>query len=173
MAAQRILFVKLSSLGDVVHNFPAITDLARRHAGAHIGWAVEEAYADLVRLHPAVSESIPVGLRGLRDHPLDGERWRRLAASRRALQGKRWDCIVDTQGLIKSALVACTARGPAHGMDRASAREPAAALFYRRSIGVPRSLHAVERNRRLVGQVFGYAPSGPADYGLEIPPYPP
>jgi heptosyltransferase I len=173
MAAQRILFVKLSSLGDVVHNFPAVTDLARHRPGAHIGWAVEEAYAELVRLHPAVGESIPIGLRGLRDHPFDGERWRRVLASRRALQGHRWDCIVDTQGLLKSALVAGSARGPAHGMDRSSAREPAAAFFYRRGFSVPRALHAVERNRRLVGQVFGYAPQDIADYGLESPPYPP
>jgi heptosyltransferase-1 len=173
MSAPRILFVKLSSLGDVVHNFPAITDLARQRAGAHIAWAVEEAYADLVRLHPAVSESIPVGLRGLRDHPFEGERWRRLLAARRSLREARWDHVVDTQGLLKSALVACSARGPAHGMDRASAREPAAAVFYRRAFPVARALHAVERNRRLVGQVFGYTPEGPADYGLEIPPYPP
>ena len=173
MHAQRILFVKLSSLGDVVHNFPAVTDLARRHPGAHIGWAVEEAYADLVRLHPAVRESIPIGLRGLRDHPLDRERWRRLLGSRRALKEQRWDRIVDTQGLVKSALVAASARGPAYGMDRVSAREPFAALLYRRGFPVPRGLHAVERNRRLVAQAFGYTPEGPADYGLEIPPYPP
>ena len=173
MQARRILFVKLSSLGDVVHNFPAVTDLARHHPDAHIAWAVEEAYADLVRLHPAVRESIPVGLRGLRDHPFDAERWGRMLAARRALRTARWDCIVDTQGLVKSALVASTARGPAHGMDRASAREPAAALLYRRGHAVPRAMHAVERNRRLVAQVFGYPADGPADYGLELPPYPP
>jgi heptosyltransferase I len=173
MPAQRILFVKLSSLGDVVHNFPAVTDLARRHPGAHIGWAVEEAYADLVRLHPAVRESIPMGLRGLRDHPFDRERWRRLRASRQTLKGQRWDCVVDTQGLLKSALVANTARGPTYGLDRASAREALSPLFYRRSFAVPRALHAVERNRKLVGQVFGYEPEGAAEYGLEIPPYPP
>ena len=173
MQARRILFVKLSSLGDVVHNFPAVTDLARHHPEAHIAWAVEEAYADLVRLHPSVRESIPVGLRGLRAHPFDGERWARMLAARRALRGPRWDCIVDTQGLVKSALVAGSARGSSHGMDRASAREPAAALLYRRGYPVPRGFHAVERNRRLVAQVFGYEPSGPADYGLEIPPYPP
>ena len=173
MPAQRILFVKLSSLGDVVHNFPAVTDLARRHPGSHIAWAVEEAYAELVRLHPAVRESIPIGLRAVRDAPLDRERWSRVFAARRALQGPRWDRIVDTQGLLKSALVAASAPGPAFGMDRASAREPIAAAFYRRGFAVPRALHAVERNRRLVAQVFGYEASGPADYGLEVPPYPP
>ena len=63
MPGPRVLFVKLSSLGDVVHNFPAVTDVVRRLPGAHVAWAVEEAYADLVRLHPGVAEAIPVGLR--------------------------------------------------------------------------------------------------------------
>lgn len=173
MPAQRILFVKLSSLGDVIHHLPAVTDLARRMPGCHVAWAVEEAYAELVRLHPAVLESIPVGLRALRSHPLDSERWRRMGAARRALSATRWDYVIDTQGLLKSALVAKAAAGRSFGMDGASAREAAAAWFYDESFPVPRALHAVERNRRLVGRVLGYEPEGPADYGLESPPYPP
>ena len=173
MPAQRILFVKLSSLGDVIHHLPAVTDLAKRMPGVHVGWAVEEAYAELVRLHPAVVESIPVGLRALRSHPLDAESWRRMGAARRALAAKRWDYVIDTQGLLKSALVAKTAAGRSFGLDGASARESAAAWFYDQAYAVPRALHAVERNRRLVGQVLGYEPEGAADYGLETPPYPP
>ena len=173
MPAQRILFVKLSSLGDVIHHLPAVTDLARRIPGAHVAWAVEEAYAELVRLHPAVQESIPVGLRALRSHPLDSERWRRIGAARRALAATRWDYVIDTQGLLKSALVAKAAAGRSFGMDGASAREGAAAWFYDQSFAVPRALHAVERNRALVGRVLGYEPGGPPDYGLETPPFPP
>lgn len=172
-AQQQVLFVKLSSLGDVIHHLPAVTDLARHRPGARICWAVEEAYADLVRLHPAVAESIPVGLRALRRHPLRAERWRRLAAARRALGARRWDYVVDTQGLLKSALVARAASGRRFGLDRSSAREPIAAWLYHERIAVPRALHAVERNRRLVAAVFGYPVEGPADYGLELPPYPP
>lgn len=173
MPAQRILFVKLSSLGDVIHHLPAVTDLGRRLPGAHVAWAVEEAYAELVRLHPAVAESIPVGLRALRSHPLDSERWRRMGAARRALAAKRWDYVIDTQGLLKSALVAKAAAGRSFGLDGASAREGAAAWFYDEAFTVPRALHAVERNRLLVARVLGYEPEGPADYGLEPPPYPP
>lgn len=173
MPAQQILFVKLSSLGDVIHHLPAVTDLARHLPEARIAWAVEEAYADLVRLHPAVAESIPVGLRGLRRHPLQAERWRRIAAARRSLAARRWDYVVDSQSLIKSALVTRAAQGKRFGLDAASAREPAAAWFYDERIEVPRALHAVERNRRLVARVFGYELDGPADYGLETPPYPP
>jgi heptosyltransferase-1 len=173
MPAQRVLFVKLSSLGDVVHHMPAVTDLARARPGMHIAWAVEEAYVGLVRLHPAVAETFPIGLRALRKRPLSPARWSGLAAARRSLARGGWDFVVDTQGLLKSAVVARFARGAAFGLDKASARERSAARFYDVKLAVPRGLHAVERNRRLVAQVFGYEPQGPADYGVSAPAEPP
>jgi heptosyltransferase-1 len=173
MPAQRVLFVKLSSLGDVVHHMPAVTDLARARPGTHVAWAVEEAYAGLVRLHPAVAQAIPVGLRSLRRRPLSPALWSRLAATRRELRRGAWDFVVDTQGLLKSAMVARFARSASFGLDRQSARERAAARFYDVKIAVPRAMHAVERNRRLVAQVFGYALDGPADYGMVAPAAPP
>ena len=173
MPAPRILFVKLSSLGDVVHHLPAVTDLAERLPDAHLGWAVEEAYAELVALHPAITEAIPVSLRGIRRDPLSAAPWRRLASARRAMGRGHWDYVVDTQGLLKSALIARFASGSAFGLDAASAREGLASRFYDVKIFVPRALHAVERNRRLVGQVFGYVPRGVARYGLSRPASPP
>ena len=173
MTAQRVLFVKLSSLGDVVHHMPAVTDLARARPGAHIAWAVEEAYLPLVKLHPAVVEAFAVALRSLRRRPLSPSMWSRLGATRRALRDGRWDFVVDTQGLMKSAVVARFARAPSFGLDKASARERGAARFYDVKLAVPRGLHAVERNRRLVAQVFGYSLDGPADYGLGVPAAPP
>jgi heptosyltransferase I len=122
MPAQQILFVKLSSLGDVIHHLPAVTDLARHRPQARLSWAVEEAYADLVRLHPSLAESIPVGLRALRRRPLQAEGWRRIADTRRALRSRRWDYIVDTQGLLKSALVARAAPRRRSRLEGASAR---------------------------------------------------
>ena len=170
MPAPRVLFVKLSSLGDVVHNFPAVTELAAHVPGIGISWAVEEAFADLVRLHPAVGDVLPVGLRGLRARPWALERWRGVGLTRRRLAAGAFDYVVDTQGLVKSAVVAWAAKRVAFGPDRASAREKAAARFYDVKLPVPRGRHAVERNRLLVGQVFGYVPRGPADYGLVPPP---
>jgi heptosyltransferase-1 len=169
MSAPRVLFVKLSSLGDVIHHFPAATDLARHRPEARLAWAVEEAYAELVRLHPGVVEVIPVGLRGLRGDILDRARWRRLGQSRRSLARGGWDYVIDSQGLIKSALVARAANGVSFGMDRASARERLAARFYDVRLPVARDRHAVERNRDLVGQVFGYRPGARAHYGLAAP----
>ena len=173
MPAQRVLFVKLSSLGDVVHHMPAVTDLARARPGTHIAWAVEEAYVGLVRLHPAVRETFPVGLRSLRKRPLSPTLWSRLAATRGSIRRAGWDFVVDTQGLLKSAMVARFARAACFGPDKASARERAAARLYDVKLAVPRQMHAVERNRRLVAQVFGYEVDGAADYGISPPAQPP
>jgi heptosyltransferase-1 len=169
MAGPRILFVKLSSLGDVIHHLPAVSDLARERPDAHLGWVAEEAYCELVALHPAVSETFPAHLRSLRSNPLRPAAWRSLAATRRALRAGQWDYVIDAQGLLKSALVASFARSNAFGLDRKSAREGMAARFYDVKIPVPRAMHAVERNRRLVAEVFGYAVAGPPRYGLAPP----
>ena len=173
MPGPRVLFVKLSSLGDIVHLLPAVTELAEQRPGARIAWAVEEAYVDLVTLHPAVAEAIPVGLRGLRRAPLAARAWRRVARARRLMRERAWDFVVDAQGLLKSAVVARFARAPSFGFDAKSARERIASRFYDVKVRVPRELHAVERNRRLLGEVFGYEPRGAARYGLLLPDAPP
>jgi heptosyltransferase-1 len=169
MPAPRVLFVKLSSLGDVVHNFPAVSDLAQCLPGAHIAWAVEDAYVDLVRLHPAVAEAIPVSLRSLRRNPLRPSEWGRVARTRRQVRSAGWDYVVDTQGLLKSATVARWGGAPVFGLDRASAREPVAARLYDVAIPVAKNMHAVERNRSLVAEVFGYRLRGEARYGVAAP----
>ena len=173
MSAPRILFVKLSSLGDVVHHLPAVSDLGKRWPQAHVAWAVEPAYAGLVRLHPAVTEAIPVNLRDLRRGWFRPAQWRTFSASRRAIREPKWDYVVDSQGLLKSAMLARSARGARFGFDRASARERIAARFYDVGLPVARRMHAVERNRRLVAQVFGYRVDGEPEYGLERPAMPP
>jgi heptosyltransferase-1 len=165
----RILFVKTSSLGDVVHNCPAVSDAARRFPEAAIDWAVEEAFADVVRLHPAVARVIPVAIRRWRAALARPATWSELAAFRRLLRAERYDCVIDTQGLVKSALIARLARGRRHGFDAASAREPVAARLYDQVHAVAPALHAVERNRRLAAAALGYAVDGACDYGLAAP----
>ena len=173
MPAPRTLFVKLSSLGDVIHNLPAVSDVHAHRPDVEIGWAVEEPYADLVALHPAVSYVLPVGLRGLRGSPFSGKAWRSLRHSLRGVATGRWSHVIDTQGLLKSALIARRAHAPVFGHDKRSAREPLAARFYDVKINVPRDLHAVERNRRVAAEVFGYGIESAARYGLVAPMSPP
>ena len=164
-----ILFVKTSSLGDVVHNCPAVSDAARALPGAAIDWIVEEPFAGIAAMHRAVRRVIPVALRRWRSRLLSPATWSELSDWRKRLAGDRYDAVVDTQSLVKSALLARLARGPRHGMDRASAREPLATLFYDVRHAVPRALHAVERNRMLAGAALGFSRSDALDYGLRVP----
>jgi heptosyltransferase-1 len=161
----RILLVKTSSLGDVVHNLPVATDIRTAVAAAEIHWVVEEAFAAIPRLHPAVTRVIPVAIRRWRGRLLDRGVREEIGAFSRELKREAYDAVIDTQGLLKSALVAWTARGVRHGLDFASSREPLS-FFYDRTYSVPWAMHAVERNRSLAAQALAYpVPSG-AGYGI-------
>lgn len=164
----RILFIKTFSLGDVVHNCPAVTDVARNVPGAVIDWVVEEAFAEVAAMHAQVRRVIPVAIRRWRGSPLARSTWSELGAFRSTLRGERYDAVIDTQGLLKSALVAAQALGRKHGFDRASASEPFASRFYDATHAVPGDLHAVERNRRLAAAALGYRVDGDCDYGLRV-----
>jgi heptosyltransferase-1 len=165
----RFLLVKTSSMGDVIHNLPVATDLARAHPGCRIDWVVEEGFAAIPRLHPAVCRVIPVALRRWRRRPLAPTTWSELSRLWACLAEEPYDKIIDTQGLVKSALIARMARGRRCGFDRGSAREPLAAALYDERYPVERDLHAVERNRRLAAHCAGYVLAGSADYGIQAP----
>src|SRR5688572_26278970 len=163
-----ILFVKTSSLGDVVHHCPAVSDAAAALPGAAIDWVVEEPFAGVAAMHPAVRRVIPVKVRRWRNALWDPAVWSEMGEFRRSLAAQRYDAVIDTQGLLKSALVCRFASGTKHGMDRSSAREPIASRFYDVRHMVPRGLHAVERNRRLTAASLGYALQDKFQYGLRI-----
>ena len=130
---------------------------------------VEEGFADVARLHRSVERVIPVAVRRWRRrfffHP---SIWEEVREFRKTLRGEEYDAVIDTQGLLKSALIARFAGGTRHGMDRASAREPLAARLYQHRHAVPRELHAVERNRRLTAAALGICVPSEVDYGLRL-----
>ncbi len=165
-----ILLVKTSSLGDIVHNLPVVSDLVRHFPEMTIDWVVEESFVDIPRLHPAVRRVIPVAVRRWRKALLAAATWREIGAFRRTVQLEKYAFVLDTQGLLKSALISSAAPGVHLGYTRESAREPLAARFYDKSFFVERHLHAVERNRRLAAAAFGYALDHPLDYGITAPP---
>jgi heptosyltransferase-1 len=165
----RILFVKTSSLGDVVHNCPAVSDAARALPGAAIDWIVEESFAGIAAMHASVRRVIPVAVRRWRAAPWKPEVWAEVGAWRRSLRAERYDAVIDTQSLLKSALISKAAAGTRHGLDRASAREWFAPGLYDVRHAVPRGLHAVERNRLLTAAALRYALNGPPEYGLRSP----
>jgi heptosyltransferase-1 len=166
----KILIVRLSSFGDVVHTFPALTDLASVHPDLDVDWLVDESFAAIAGLHPAVNEVIAIPERRLRWPPT---RWPAYLRARRELRHKlrsgSYDLVVDLQGLIKSATVARLAKAPIAGYDATSIREPAASRFYQRKHAVPKDLHAVERSRSLLAAAIGYeVPGGKGSFGLAI-----
>lgn len=161
-----VLLVKTSSLGDVIHNLPVVNDLLRHWPELRIDWVVEENFAEIPRLHPGVSEVFPVAIRRWRKAPGQASTWREIAAFRRALQANCYDLVIDTQGLVKSALITWMADGLRCGYARQSAREPMSAWFYDSRYLIPNNAHAVERNRWLCAAAAGYAPDLPLRYGL-------
>ena len=162
-----ILLIKTSSLGDVLHNLPVVTDICRHSPDARIDWVVEESFALLPTLHPNVSRVIPVAVR----------RWRKswwqsrgeVKTACRDLAGQHYDIALDTQGLLKSALITRCASAARCGFDWSSAREPLASLCYDRTYAVAKNQHAVERNRQLAGLALDYTPQGAPDYGIYAP----
>ena len=162
-----VLFIKTSSLGDVIHHMPAVVDARKARPETAFAWLVEEAFAPLVRLHPGVSHVIPVAWRRWRKSLYAPSTMSEIAASLRAIRDLHFDDIVDTQGLLRSALIARAARGRRHGYDSSSIREPLASAFYDKRYRISRDLHAVERNRLLSGLALGYSPQGAPDFGLD------
>ena len=164
----KVLLVKTSSMGDVIHTLPALTDAQRAFPGIRFDWVVEEGFAEIPRWHPAVDQVIPVAIRRWRKHPLQtlrGGEWQRFKAR---LRSERYDLVIDAQGLLKSAWLTRYVKAPVAGLDRDSAREPWAARFYDRRYAVPRDQHALERVRQLFAQALGYPlPAGIGDYGLD------
>jgi heptosyltransferase-1 len=169
---KRILLVRLSSLGDVLHTFPAATDIRRALPDAILDWAVEEAYVPIVRMHPGVTRAIPFALRRWRREWYRARAWRELAAFRARLTERAYDAILDTQGLLKSALVAKLARGPVYGFAPGTAHERLATRFYDVRYPFAPSDHKIERYRAVAARALGYTAGTTVDYGVVAPPAP-
>jgi heptosyltransferase-1 len=162
------LLVKLSSLGDVIHNLPVVTDIRRAFPHADIDWVTEAPYAELVARHPAIHHAWPVRLRALKSRWYSPQAWGQFVRDRAQFGDQRYDLVIDTQGLTKSALMARAPGQLIAGYDRDSIREPFASRWYQQRYAVSRQLHAVERNRALAAVALGYSPAAACDYGLPV-----
>lgn len=152
----KILIVKTSSMGDIIHTLPAVTDAARANPTIEFDWLVEEAFADIPLWHPAVKQVIPVAFRRLRKKGLwliFNKEWRQF---KKKLKKKQYDLIIDAQGLLKSATLARIAKGVRAGYDKQSIREPLASLFYQQTVSVNKDLHSIQRIRQLFAKLLQY-----------------
>jgi len=164
-AMRRILLVKTSSLGDVIHNLPVVSDIRRAYPDAVIDWVVERSFASIPAMHPGVRRVIGCELRKWRRSWLTRDTRRAWRAFLAELRAERYDVVIDTQGLLKSAVIARSAQGRRVGLDWQSSREPLRP-FYDEVHRIPWALHAVERNRRLAALALGYVPSARLEYGI-------
>jgi len=164
----KVCVIKTSSMGDVIHTLPALTDAQRAIPNLSIDWVVEENFAEIPRWHSAVNQIIPIALRRWRKSPFSIQTRNEWKNYRTLLQAENYDAVIDAQGLIKSALFATRfAQGVKHGYDRQSIREPLASFFYDKKYTISYQQHAVERIRQLFAQSLGYElPQVQGDYSI-------
>lgn len=166
----KVLIVKTSSLGDVIHTLPAVTDAIRAIPDIEFDWLVEENFSEIPTWHPAVKLVIPVAVRRWRKNVLKARKDQEWKSFRQHIKNTRYDVIIDAQGLLKSAWLTRMAWGEKVGLDYRSAREPMVSFAYDRKINVPWGQHAVERVRQLFSQALHYRlPDAMGDYGVQLP----
>ena len=164
----RILIVKISSMGDIIHNLPILSDIHLHFPEAQIDWVVEEGFVDILKLHPQINTVIPVAFRRWRKKLLNPQTKIEFEAFKQALKAHDYDYIIDTQTLLKSAMIACLANGKRYGQGPKTAREWLAGFFYNHHFSVSRAQHAVDQNRQLTALALDYKiPSSAPDYGLD------
>jgi heptosyltransferase-1 len=173
LQSPRILIVKLSSLGDVVHAMAAVQDIRRALPRAHIDWVVERAFAPLVQRCEGVERVIPCELRRWRKSLFTAQTRSEWSAFKTALQSQAYDAVIDLQGLTKSALVSWLSQtrvgGLRYGManqTEGSGFEAPARWVADRAITLEPHVHAVQRARIVCAQALGYALQGEPVFGL-------
>jgi heptosyltransferase-1 len=164
----RILIIKTSSLGDVIHNLPIIEDIKKTYPNAIIDWVIEENYTEILEMHKGINRAIPVSIRRWRKKIFSRQTLLEITAFKKNIQSHFYDCVIDTQGLLKSGIITQLSRSIKKcGYDKNSAREPIASNFYHYCYAVGQNLHAVQRNRKLAGSALNYdVAEGEIKYGI-------
>lgn len=163
---KRVLLIKLTSMGDLIHALPAITDASLAVPGIRFDWVIDESFAEVASWHPAVDHVIKSAHRRWRKH------YRKHAVEIKqffhSLRQRRYDLVIDGQTNLKSALVTLFSRGIKCGFDKSSAREYPAHWVYQRTFHHTKKDHAVTRIRSLFAQALDYPlPTTPADFGID------
>jgi len=165
----RVLIVKVSSLGDIIHTLPAVTDASRAHRDLVFDWVVEENFKEVPAWHPAVENVIPVAIRRWRKNILKTYMNKEYKNFKNNLQNIHYDLVIDAQGLIKSGVISRLSKGLTVGLSNRTIREPMATLFYNKVYSVPWNEHAVDRVRQLFSRALKYNYNKEqVDYGLEL-----
>lgn len=163
----KVLIVKMSSMGDLIHTLPALTDAKKAIPGIQFDWVAEEGFAEIPLWHPAVDKVIPIAFRRWRKNlfrSIKNGEWLNFIGT---IKECEYDYIIDAQGLIKSAAVTALAHGKCHGMNANSCKESLAAFFYSHCHAINKQAHAIERVRHLFAKALNYSfQENTLDYGL-------
>lgn len=169
----RVLFIKLTSMGDLIHALPALTDASRALPGITFDWVIDKNFAEVAQWHPAVKKIIPTRHRYWRKNLVESIKNGEILQFLKSLRAEKYDLVIDGQTSLKSALVTLLSRGPRRGLDKHTASEWAAALAYQQSYNIPKDMHAIARLRSLFAQALNYpCPDTPQDYGIANYPFP-
>ncbi|WP_032112476.1 lipopolysaccharide heptosyltransferase I [Candidatus Paracaedibacter symbiosus] len=163
----RILLIKTSSLGDIIHTFPALTDAVKHNPSLIVDWVAEESFCHPPLLHPAVRRVFPIALRRWRKKLWQLNTWKEIRKAIGDIRLEEYDLILDAQGLVKSGLLSLLAKGKRYGYAWKGAREPIASLFYQEKFEIPWTITSIKRTRILFAKTFGYPiPETPTDAGF-------
>jgi heptosyltransferase I len=165
----KILIVKTSSLGDLIHTMPAITDVQRMLPHAEVHWLVEEGFADIPAWHPFIKKVHRCAIRRWRKGLISAATHKEIAQLKNTLIEENYDLVIDAQGLLKSALMVRWLNAEKHGYDKNSIKEKLASVVYDVKHTISRELSAIERVRILFSRALGYSLEGLVQqFGLRV-----
>ena len=166
MMHKKLLLVKMSSLGDLLHTMPAVTDALLNNPDLKVDWLCEAPFVNIARLHQGVSVIRHDRLHW-KQHRLSPTTLKEQWAFYKDLRANKYDLVIDAQGRIKSARVGWLSGAPVHGLDKNSATDPVTSFYYKKSYSLSKHMNSVDRARQLFGQALGYQPSGLPDFGIK------
>ena len=165
---KRVLLIKLTSLGDLIHALPALSDAQDARPGVEFDWVIDEGFREIATWHPAVKGVITTNHREWRGAVTSAETHGSISKTIEQMRAKQYDLVIDGQGNFKTALLPLFSKGPRAGFDAASVREWVAHLAYQRRFAASKNAHAIERLRRLFSAALGYPlPDSAPDFRIQ------
>ena len=164
----KVLLVKTSSLGDLIHSMPAVTELAQNHPDIELHWLVEEGFSDIPLWHPFVKKTHSCAVRRWRKSLFSRVTRNEIKALKQSLLSEGFDRVIDAQGLIKTAFMVRWFSCKTIGFDKQSIKEPLASLAYERKIFVAKGQNAILRVKQLLAAAFNYPVSHSIEFGLQV-----
>ncbi|MGA2655753.1 MAG: lipopolysaccharide heptosyltransferase I [Gammaproteobacteria bacterium] len=165
----KVLIVKLTSMGDLIHVLPAISDAVKHIPNIRFDWVADEVFADIPRLHPAVDEVIVSANRRWKKHIWTTLKSGELIRFWQSIRKKKYDRVIDAQSNLKSALITYFSRGLRCGVDKNGTREKFAHLAYDQAFPIVFKQHAIERQRKLFAASLGYElPNTAPDFAIDV-----